>query len=131
MRLHSQLTTHNSLVLAVILPEKLLSSLEGIEGFEKEAFERVHQSGEQVTSIRVNPLKMPMVSSEWSVGNTHDSQLTTHIPWSQYGYYLSQRPSFTFDPLFHAGCYYVQEASSMFLEQALKQTVDLTIIENS
>ena len=38
----------------------------------------------------------------------------------------SQRPSFTFDPLFHAGCYYVQEASSMFLEQALKQTVDLT-----
>ena len=36
------------------------------------------------------------------------------------------RPSFTFDPLFHAGCYYVQEASSMFLEQALKQTVDLS-----
>jgi 16S rRNA C967 or C1407 C5-methylase (RsmB/RsmF family)/NOL1/NOP2/fmu family ribosome biogenesis protein len=108
------------------LPEKLLRSLEGIEGFDKEAFERVHQSGERVTSIRINPLKMPVVSSEWSVGYTHDSQLTTHVPWSQYGYYLSQRPSFTFDPLFHAGCYYVQEASSMFLEQALKQTVDLT-----
>ncbi len=58
----------------------------------------------------------------------HDSQLTIHerVPWSQYGYYLEQRPSFTFDPLFHAGCYYVQEASSMFLEQALKQTVDMT-----
>ena len=37
-----------------------------------------------------------------------------------------QRPSFTFDPLFHAGTYYVQEASSMFLEQALKQSVDLS-----
>ncbi|MGK2864015.1 MAG: methyltransferase RsmF C-terminal domain-like protein, partial [Chitinophagaceae bacterium] len=37
-----------------------------------------------------------------------------------------ERPSFTFDPLFHAGCYYVQEASSMFLEQALSQTMDLT-----
>src|SRR5689334_5045462 len=48
------------------------------------------------------------------------------VPWSQYGYYLSSRPSFTFDPLFHAGCYYVQEASSMFLEQALKQLADLS-----
>lgn len=48
------------------------------------------------------------------------------IFWSEYGYYLASRPSFTFDPLFHAGCYYVQEASSMFLEQAVKQTVDLS-----
>lgn len=48
------------------------------------------------------------------------------ISWTQYGFYLPERPSFTFDPLFHAGCYYVQEASSMFLEQALKQTVDLS-----
>ena len=48
------------------------------------------------------------------------------IPWSTYGYYLSHRPSFTFDPLFHAGVYYVQEASSMFLEQILKQTTDLS-----
>ncbi|WP_217451924.1 NOL1/NOP2/SUN domain family protein [Mucilaginibacter humi] len=30
------------------------------------------------------------------------------------------RPSFTFDPLFHAGCYYVQEASSMFIAHILK-----------
>ena len=36
------------------------------------------------------------------------------------GSYLSQRPTFTFDPLFHAGCYYVQEASSMFVEQVLR-----------
>jgi len=48
------------------------------------------------------------------------------IPWTEHGYSLSSRPSFTFDPLFHAGCYYVQEASSMFLEQALKQTADLS-----
>ncbi len=42
------------------------------------------------------------------------------IPWCVDGRYLPQRPSFTFDPLFHAGCYYVQEASSMFLEQVYK-----------
>lgn len=48
------------------------------------------------------------------------------VAWTQHGHYLSQRPSFTFDPLFHAGCYYVQEASSMFLEQALRQSLDLS-----
>ena len=43
------------------------------------------------------------------------------IPWCKTGFYLSERPSFTFDPLFHAGTYYVQEASSMFLEQAINR----------
>ena len=47
------------------------------------------------------------------------------VPWSQHGRYLGRRPVFTLDPLFHAGCYYVQEASSMFLEQAFTQAVDL------
>ena len=37
------------------------------------------------------------------------------VPWCPEGYYLSGRPQFTFDPLFHAGCYYVQEAASMFV----------------
>ena len=96
------------------LPKKLLAALEGVESFDKEAFEKVHATGEQVTSIRINPAKQPKTENQYS-----------KIPWSDYGYYLNQRPSFTFDPLFHAGTYYVQEASSMFLEQAIKQTVDL------
>ncbi len=64
------------------------------------------------TSIRINPLKSQPRELE-------------KVPWTDFGYYLDQRPSFTFDPLFHGGAYYVQEASSMFLEQALRQTVDL------
>ena len=92
--------------------------MNGIEGFDKESFLKVHESGEQVTSIRINPNK---ISSPDSIFPTPEK-----IPWTQYGYYLKQRPSFTFDPLFHAGCYYVQEASSMFLEQALQQLVDLS-----
>jgi len=43
------------------------------------------------------------------------------ISWCSAGKYLTERPSFTFDPLFHAGAYYVQEASSMFLEEVWKQ----------
>ena len=112
-----------------MLPEKLITSLLNIKGFNKETFEKIHASGQQITSIRVNPAKESMVNGEWSIGDRiHHSPFTIHhkIPWTQYGYYLDSRPSFTFDPLFHAGCYYVQEASSMFLEQALKQTVDLS-----
>ena len=52
-------------------------------------------------------------------GVTLDAQLK-RVPWSSKGYYLPERPPFTFDPLFHAGGYYVQEPSSMFVEQALK-----------
>jgi 16S rRNA C967 or C1407 C5-methylase (RsmB/RsmF family)/NOL1/NOP2/fmu family ribosome biogenesis protein len=105
----------------VHLPDKLLQSLDGIKGFDKEAFEKVHVSGEQVTSIRINPFKLSESPKALSFGEG-----LGEVAWTQHGYYLSQRPSFTFDPFFHAGTYYVQEASSMFLEQALKQTVDLS-----
>lgn len=43
------------------------------------------------------------------------------VPWCEDGWYLRERPQFTLDPLFHAGCYYVQEASSMFIEHILEQ----------
>ena len=43
------------------------------------------------------------------------------VPWCPDGYYLPERPPFTLDPLLHAGVYYVQEASSMFLWQVLVQ----------
>lgn len=43
------------------------------------------------------------------------------VEWCDTGYYLAERPLFTADPLLHAGVYYVQEASSMFLNQAIKQ----------
>lgn len=100
------------------LPYDLIQSLAHVKGFDKEAFESVHASGEQVTSIRINPAK--------PATQLLPANAKSPIPWTQYGFYLQQRPSFTFDPLFHAGCYYVQEASSMFLEQALRQTVDLS-----
>jgi 16S rRNA C967 or C1407 C5-methylase (RsmB/RsmF family)/NOL1/NOP2/fmu family ribosome biogenesis protein len=46
--------------------------------------------------------------------------LGTPVPWCTEGRYLADRPVFTLDPLFHAGAYYVQEAASMLLEQAVK-----------
>jgi 16S rRNA C967 or C1407 C5-methylase (RsmB/RsmF family)/NOL1/NOP2/fmu family ribosome biogenesis protein len=102
------------------LPQSLVQSLQNVPGFDKEAFEKVHASGEQITSVRLNPKKMFNVQS-----SIFNAQLEK-VPWNDYGYYLSSRPSFITDPLIHAGAYYVQEASSMFLEEALKQTVDLS-----
>lgn len=64
------------------------------------------------TSIRVNPLKP---SVDIPQGNI--------VPWCNTGRYLNQRPSFTFDPLFHAGSYYVQEASSMFVNHIISTLI--------
>lgn len=58
---------------------------------------------EPSTSVRLNPLKMQ--TSKWNA---------EHIEWSADGYRLKERPSFTLDTDFHAGAYYVQEASSQF-----------------
>ncbi len=44
-----------------------------------------------------------------------------NVPWCDKGFYLCERPSFTADPAWHAGAYYVQEASSMFLCEIVNQ----------
>ena len=104
------------------LPPIFVESLKGLKGFDRDAFEKIHQSGEQVTSIRLNPFKTKSISEAISIAEN----VAGNIPWTSHGYYLSQRPSFTLDPAFHSGAYYVQEASSMFLEQALQQCIDLS-----
>ncbi|MBS1563293.1 MAG: RNA methyltransferase [Bacteroidetes bacterium] len=100
------------------LPTRLLESLATVTGFDERSFVQVHESGQQVTSVRINPAKTQDIAALFPSAKK--------IPWSSYGYYLPERPSFTFDPLFHAGLYYVQEASGMFVEQALKQSLDLS-----
>jgi NOL1/NOP2/sun family putative RNA methylase len=88
-------------------PPGFIKGLSGSPGFDAENFVKAHQSAEALTSIRLNPFKPSSIK-----GNGI-------IPWCTDGYYLNTRPSFTFDPLFHAGCYYVQEASSMFIGHIL------------
>src|SRR5262245_25481985 len=63
-------------------------------------------------SIRINPKKI------------FGSKYKQRIPWTNMGYYLDERPTFTLDPILHGGGYYVQEASSMFLEQAITQATN-------
>lgn len=68
------------------------------------------------TSIRLNPFKCK---------HGKDVSQGEPIPWCpSTGRYLTSRPNFTFDPLLHAGMYYVQEASSMFIDLAIRQLID-------
>jgi 16S rRNA C967 or C1407 C5-methylase (RsmB/RsmF family) len=98
-----------------MLPESFIQSLEGLPGFEKEAFIATHQNAEQVTSLRLNAFKTFDLNHHPFLHNT------SQIPWCTNGFYLEERPLFVKDPLWHAGAYYVQEASSMFLHFILSQ----------
>ena len=69
---------------------------------------------EPTVSIRLNTHKADSY-------DVHTSWNADDVPWCAAGRYLEQRPNFTFDPLLHAGQYYVQEASSMFLHHILTQ----------
>ena len=76
-----------------------------------------------LVSIRLNKDK-PTASVCTGITAPHQpagsTPVFTRVPWSTDGWYLDRRPEFTLDPAFHAGAYYVQEASSMFVEQALR-----------
>ena len=68
-------------------------------------------------SVRLNPKKKSLIST---------LEIEENVLWAKDGRYLKKRPVFTLDPAFHAGAYYVQEASSMFLEHVFEQVVDKT-----
>lgn len=89
------------------LPPEHLAALKNSLGKEYDSFLEAYATPAPV-SVRINNRK-------WS-GETPAER----VPWCATGFYLPERPSFTHDPLFHAGCYYVQEASSMFLEHVAK-----------
>ena len=106
----------------MILPEDFIRETRAVMGEKRfncfmEAFNE-----DAPVSIRLNPRKVE--------GDNHNSQFSIlnsqfdKVPWCPEGYYLSGRPQFTFDPLFHAGCYYVQEASSMFITHVLRSVAE-------
>ncbi len=92
----------------VKLPEGLLRDLKDVRGYDEDAFITAHTFS-SLTSVRLNPGKPAVLFPE-----------AENVPWNNLGRYLAQRPVFTLDPAYHAGAYYVQEASSMFLGHLLE-----------
>lgn len=93
------------------LPEDFISQIKNIIPEKSEAFFRALELPAE-TSVRFNERK------------SKDTLLRNRVPWCDNGYYLDSRAQFTFDPLFHAGAYYVQDASSMILGHVVKKLCD-------
>ena len=93
----------------MLLKEDFIQSLQGCEGFLPVEMMSAHQEATPV-SVRLNPLKVKGPENVFPAENTGEM-----VAWCANAFYLNSRPSFTKDPLFHAGAFYVQEASSMFI----------------
>ena len=95
----------------VTLPEEFIKSTRQLMGEDRFARYLSAFDEEPPVSIRLNPRKC----------GKEKANCGELVPWCEHGYYLGRRPNFTFDPLLHAGCYYVQEAASMFIHHILSQ----------
>lgn len=91
------------------LPEKFIENITELLGYDDAKLFFTSLSSEPPISVRYNPYKR------------REELNHRQVAWSSNGYYLTERPKFTLDPLFHAGVYYPQEASSMFLEQYIEK----------
>lgn len=98
----------------MMLPEEFSEYTKALFGEEKwlrylDAFNE-----DAPVSVRINPFK---AINEDVFSEEKDDE----VPWCRNAFYLKKRPDFTLDPLIHGGVYYVQEASSMFLDRVLQQ----------
>lgn len=105
------------------LPEEFIKNTKALMGetLYGELEEGLRQ--QPPVSIRMNPLKCAgaTISKELADGS---------VAWSKDGVYLKTRPNFTFDPLLHAGAYYVQEASSMFVQHVIAHLLTSSRMED-
>lgn len=100
----------------MILPEGFIKTTAPLMGSQRWQRFRDSLAEERPVSIHLNPTKATHM-------NIHPAILDAQVPWCPNGYYLKQRPAFTFDPLWHAGLYYVQEAASMFISEVIRQHI--------
>ena len=90
------------------LPEAFIEQLRGLLPDEWEALADAITSSEPSVAVRVNTARGADVPDG-----------ARGVPWCGQGYYLDNRPPFTFDTDWHAGRYYVQDASSMFIAHVI------------
>lgn len=103
--------------------------MHGVPGFDEPRFLEAHQTSAPV-SIRLNSGKVFDTEAFIQLSGMHVSE---RVPWCDAAYYLTERPKFTLDPAIHAGAYYVQEASSMFLHhlfnELTKNEQDISVLD--
>ena len=94
------------------LPEAFIEQLRGLLPDEWDALAGAITSSEPSVAVRVNSAR--------GVGVPEGAR---RVPWCDQGFYLEDRPAFTFDTDWHAGRYYVQDASSMFIAHVIRHFI--------
>ena len=109
-----------------MLPEAFISLLQ--ESYSAESVRKLCSALVETppVSVRRNPTKISAEALAAHFGDNADAP----VPWAPEGMYLKSRPSFTLDPLFHTGAYYVQEASSMAIGELFRQAFPQAEREN-
>ncbi|MCL2560746.1 MAG: rRNA cytosine-C5-methylase [Rikenellaceae bacterium] len=95
-------------------PEEFTASITASLGAEEAQRLFAALDSSPPVSARLNPLKLSALPNGAS----------RRAAWCDEGYYLDRRPRFALDPLWHAGAYYVQEASSMFIARIVRAVMD-------
>ena len=96
----------------MILSQEFIGQLQGLLPDEWEALVEAITASEPSVAVRVNEARGAKVPAG-----------ARRVPWCAEGFYLADRPAFTFDTDWHAGHYYVQDASSMFITHVIKHFV--------
>ena len=94
------------------LPDEFIAQLRGLLPEEWEALTEAITSSEPSVAVRVNEVRGVAVPDG-----------ARRVPWCEQGFYLEDRPVFTFDTDWHAGRYYVQDASSMFIAHVIRHFI--------
>ena len=100
-------------------PEAFVERMKARLGPEWEAFQEA-LAKPPLTTIRLHPDKGQILYPE-----------AMPVPWHPRGRLLVERPNFALEPAWHAGAYYVQEASSMSVRIFLPERRPLRVIDLS
>jgi 16S rRNA C967 or C1407 C5-methylase (RsmB/RsmF family) len=95
---------------AVSLPQAFVESTRAALGDKADAVVEAILAGESVTAVRANPFKISADDLRRRFAAAGED-----VPWCADAFYLNERPVFSLDPLIHAGAYYVQDPSAMFV----------------
>lgn len=99
-------------------PQEFIDSTRAVFEDRADAVLDALAAGEAVTAVRANPAKI-------SAYLLHDrfAAAGEFVPWCGDAFYLEERPVFSLDPLLHAGAYYVQDPSAMFVGAVAKRAI--------